>query len=79
MTMFVIGLVALLISFVLHLRMQRLKKIIVERVQRAEFLLKTIDARLEEEKKLNNNKITTEVNTDNNRSIAKIILESRWR
>lgn len=52
MTMFIIGLVALLISFVLHLRMQRLKKIIVERVQRAEFLLKTIDARLEEEKKL---------------------------
>lgn len=52
MIMFVIGLVALLISFVLHFRMQRLKKIIVERVQRAEFLLKTIDARLEEEKKL---------------------------
>ena len=52
MTIFVIGLVALLISFVLHLRMKRLKKIIVERVQRAEFLLKTIDARLEEEKKL---------------------------
>ena len=52
MTMFIIGLVALLISFVLYLRMQRLKKIIVERVQRAEFLLKTIDARLEEEKKL---------------------------
>lgn len=52
MAMFVIGLVALLISFVLHLRMQRLKKIIVERVQRAEFLLKTIDSRLEEEKKL---------------------------
>ena len=52
MTMFIIGLVALLISFVLYLRMQRLKKIIVERVQRAESLLKTIDARLEEEKKL---------------------------
>lgn len=52
MTMFVIGLVALLISFVLYLRMQRLKKIIAERVQRAESLLKTIDARLEEEKKL---------------------------
>lgn len=52
MIMFIIGLVALLISFVLHFRMQRLKKIIVERVQRAEFLLKTIDARLEEEKKL---------------------------
>ena len=52
MIMFIIGLVALLISFILHFRMQRLKKIIVERVQRAEFLLKTIDARLEEEKKL---------------------------
>lgn len=52
MTMFIIGLVALLISAILYLRMQRLKKIIVERVQRAEFLLKTIDARLEEEKKL---------------------------
>ena len=52
MIMFVIGLAALLISFVLHFRMRRLKKIIVERVQRAEFLLKTIDSRLEEEKKL---------------------------
>lgn len=52
MIMFIIGLAALLISFILHFRMQRLKKIIVERVQRAEFLLKTIDARLEEEKKL---------------------------
>lgn len=52
MTMFIIGLVALLISAILYLRMQRLKKIIVERVQRAESLLKTIDARLDEEKKL---------------------------
>ena len=52
MIMFIIGLAALLISFILHFRMQRLKKIIVERVQRAEFLLKTIDVRLEEEKKL---------------------------
>jgi hypothetical protein len=50
--MFIIGLVALLISAILYLRMQRLKKIIVERVQRAESLLKTIDARLDEEKKL---------------------------